>query len=54
MSCMLKEIEMQLQKHRVEPETIQIGRKHVRMCTNSGGCRQNDGKGCVFDDDAYS
>lgn len=45
---------MQLQKHRVEPEIIQIGRKHVRMCINSGTCRQNEGKGCVFDDDAYS
>ena len=49
--CCLKEIEAQLQKHGVESEIIQIGRKAVRMCINCGGCRDNDGKGCVFDDD---
>ena len=52
--CMLKEIETQLQKHGVDSEIVQIGRKPVRMCINCGGCRQNGGKGCVFDDDAYS
>lgn len=52
--CMLKEIEMQLQKYGVDSEIVQIGRKPVRMCINCGGCRQNGGKGCVFDDDAYS
>ena len=50
--CCLKEIEAQLlQKHGVESEIVQIGRKPVRMCINCGGCRDNDGKGCVFDDD---
>ena len=49
--CCLKEIETQLQKHGVESEILQIGRRAVHMCINCGGCRQNDGKGCVFDDD---
>ena len=49
--CCLKEIEATLQKHGVESEIVQIGRKPVRMCINCGGCRQNGGKGCVFDDD---
>ena len=52
--CCLKEIEAQLQKHGVETEIVQIGRKPVRMCINCGGCRDNDGKGCVFDDDLCS
>ena len=41
--CCLKEIEAQLQKHGVESEIVQIGRKPVRMCINCGGCRDNDG-----------
>ena len=49
--CCLKEIETQLQKHGMESEIIQIGRKPVRMCINCGGCHQNNGAGCVFDDD---
>ena len=49
--CCLKEIEATLQKNGVESETVQIGRGSVRMCINCGGCRQNGGKGCVFDDD---
>ena len=49
--CCLKEIEAQLQKHGMESEIIQIGRKPVRMCINCGGCHQNNGAGCVFDDD---
>ena len=49
--CCLKEIEATLQKHDVESEIVQIGRKPVRMCINCGGCHQNGGKGCVFDDD---
>ena len=49
--CCLKEIETQLQKHGVASEIVQIGRQPVRMCINCGGCRQNDGAGCVFDDD---
>ena len=49
--CCLKEIEATLQKHGVESEIVQIGRKPVRMCINCGGCHQNGGKGCVFDDD---
>lgn len=49
--CCLKEIEAQLQKHGVASEIVQIGRQPVRMCINCGGCRQNGGAGCVFDDD---
>lgn len=49
--CCLKEIETQLLKHGVEAEIVQIGRNPVRMCVNCGGCRQNDSKGCVYDDD---
>ena len=43
--CCLKEIEATLQKHGVESEIVQIGRKPVRMCINCGGCRQNNGAG---------
>jgi len=50
----LKEIETQLLKHGLETEILQIGRKPVRMCINCGGCRQNNGEGCVFDDDICS
>ena len=49
--CCLKEIETQLKKYGVESEIVQIGRQSVRMCINCGGCRQNNGAGCVFDDD---
>ena len=49
--CCLHEIETTLMKHGIETEIVQIGRKPVRMCINCGGCHQNDGKGCVFDDD---
>ena len=49
--CCLQEIETTLQKHGIETEIVQIGRKPVRMCINCGGCHQNGGKGCVFDDD---
>ena len=49
--CCLKEIESVLQKCGIESEIVQIGRMPVRMCINCGGCRQNGGKGCVFDDD---
>ena len=52
--CCLKEIETTLQKRGIETEIVQIGRKPVRMCINCGGCHQNDGKGCVFDDDLCS
>ena len=52
--CCLKEIETQLQKHGVESEIVQIGRQSVRMCINCGGCRENGGEGCVFDDDLCS
>ena len=52
--CCLKEIEAQLQKYGIDTEIIQIGRKPVRMCINCGGCRQNGGKGCVFEDDVCS
>ena len=52
--CCLKEIETTLQKHVVESEIVQIGRKPVRMCINCGGCRQNNGAGCAFDDDMPS
>ena len=38
----------------IETEIVQIGRKPVRMCINCGGCHQNGGKGCVFDDDLCS
>ena len=38
----------------VESEIVQIGRKPVRMCINCGGCRQNNGAGCAFDDDMCS
>ena len=49
--CCLKEIETQLQKHGIETEIVQIGAKPVRMCVNCGGCRRNNGAGCVFNDD---
>jgi len=49
--CCLKEIESQLGKHGMASEIVQIGRQPVRMCINCGGCRQNGGAGCVFDDD---
>jgi multimeric flavodoxin WrbA len=49
--CCLQEIEAQLSKHGVQAEIVQIGRQPVRMCINCGGCRRNNGKGCVFDDD---
>ena len=52
--CCLKEIESQLQKDGVASEIVQIGRDPVYMCINCGGCRQNNGKGCVFDDDLCS
>ena len=52
--CCLKEIEATLQKHGVESEIVQIGRKPVRMCINCGVCHQNGGNGCVFDDDMCS
>ncbi len=50
--CCLEEIEKQLAKHGIEAEIVQIGRRPVRMCVNCGGCRRNNGAGCVFDDDA--
>ena len=49
--CCLEEIEKQLQKHGLQTEIVQIGRKPVRMCINCGGCHQDGAKGCVFDDD---
>ncbi len=49
--CCLQEIEAQLSKLGVQAEIVQIGRQPVRMCINCGGCRRNNGKGCVFDDD---
>ena len=49
--CCLKEIETQLRKYGVKSEIVQIGRQSVRMCINCGGCRKNNGAGCVFDDD---
>ena len=49
--CCLQEIEKQLQKYGIATEIVQIGRQPVRMCINCGGCHQNGGKGCVFDDD---
>ena len=52
--CCLKEIETQLQKFDVASEIIQIGRQSIRMCINCGGCRENGGEGCVFDDDICS
>ena len=52
--CCLQEIETTLHKHGIDTEIVQIGRKPVRMCINCGGCRQNGGKGCVFDDDLCS
>jgi multimeric flavodoxin WrbA len=52
--CCLKEIESVLLKHGIESEIVQIGRAPVRMCINCGGCHQNGGKGCVFDDDLCS
>ena len=52
--CCLKEIEATLNKHGVESEIVQIGRKPVRMCINCGGCQQNNGAGCAFDDDMCS
>ena len=52
--CCLKEIATQLQKHSVETEIVQIGRKPVRMCVNCGGCRRNNNAGCVFSDDPCS
>ena len=42
--CCLQEIEATLQKHGIETEIIQIGRKPVRMCINCGGCHQPDAK----------
>ena len=52
--CCLLEIETTLQKHGIETEIVQIGRKPVRMCINCGGCHQPGSKGCVFDDDLCS
>ena len=52
--CCLQEIEATLQKHGIETEIVQIGRKPVRMCINCGGCHQPGSKGCVFDDDLCS
>jgi multimeric flavodoxin WrbA len=52
--CCLKEIEATLQKQGIDTEIVQIGRKPVRMCINCGGCHENDGKGCVYDDDLCS
>ena len=49
--CCLQEIETQLQKHGLRTEIVQIGTKPVRMCVNCGGCRRNNGAGCVFTDD---
>ena len=49
--CCLKEIESQLLKHGVASEIVQIGHQPVYMCINCGGCRNNNGEGCVFDDD---
>ena len=53
-SCCLQEIGTTLQKHGIETEIVQIGRKPVRMCINCGGCHHNGGKGCVFNDDLCS
>lgn len=39
-----------MQKYGIETEIVQIGRKPVRMCINCGGCHENNGKGCVYDD----
>ena len=50
-ACCLQEIEAQLKKHGLLTEIIHIGPKPVRMCINCGGCRKNDGAGCVFNDD---
>ena len=52
--CCLKEIEAQLQKHGIGSEIVQIGEDPVRMCINCGGCRQNNGGGCVYDDDCIA
>ena len=49
--CCLEEIEKQLQKHGMQTEIVQIGRKPMRMCINCGGCHQEGANGCVFDDD---
>ena len=35
--CCLQEIQGQLEKHGVQAEIVQIGRKPVRMCINCGG-----------------
>ena len=52
--CCLKEMEAQFVKHGIETEIVQIGRQPVRMCINCGGCHQNGGEGCIFDDDLCS
>ena len=49
--CALQEIEKQLKKHGIGTEIFQIGSRPVRMCINCGGCRRNNGKGCLFTDD---
>ena len=49
--CCLKEIEAELEKQGIASEIVQIGRKPVRMCIGCGGCHQNNGAGCVFNDD---
>ena len=43
-----------MQKYGIETEIVQIGRKPVHMCINCGGCHENNGKGCVYDDDICS
>ena len=50
--CCLQEIAGELQKQGIASEILQIGRKPVRMCIGCGVCRQNNGAGCVFTDDA--
>ena len=47
----LQEIEKQLQKQGLQTEIVHIGPKPIRMCINCGGCKKNDGAGCVFTDD---
>lgn len=47
----LSEIAKTLEEQGIETEIFHIGNKPVRGCIGCGGCKREESKGCVFDDD---
>src|SRR5574344_33355 len=47
----LKIIKESLKQEEIDSEIINLGAEPIRDCINCGGCRKNDKKECVFNDD---